>query len=233
MAPRQATPPLSRDATMATWRITDAVCFDVDSTVITNEGIDDLAEFCGVGDQVREMTSNAMGGGVTFRKALQDRLNLIRPSQSQIKDFQANNPPSLSPRILDLVSLLHSKGIPVFLISGGFHEFIDPVADTLNITRDRVFANRLYFHLDGSYGSFDTNQLTSESGGKGRVIQSLKDKHGFRKLVMIGDGATDLEASPPADAFVGYGGNRERPKVKENASWFVTDFQELINEITH
>ena len=122
---------------------------------------------------VREMTSNAMGGSVTFRKALQDRLNLIRPSQSQIKDFQANNPPSLSPRIQvdsidrelsefalcnfndisklhpelfvysqDLVSLLHCKGIPVFLISGGFHEFIDPVADTITINRDRVFANR-------------------------------------------------------------------------------------------
>ena len=65
------------------------------------------------------------------------------------------------------------------------------------------------------------------------MIQSLKEKHGFRKLVMIGDGATDLEACPPADAFIGYGGNRERPKVKENASWFITDFQELIDEMTH
>jgi len=231
MAPNQSSLPVNRDVTMSTWRRADAVCFDVDSTVITNEGIDDLAEFCGVGDKVREMTANAMGGDVTFRKALQDRLNLIQPSQTQIKDFLQQHPPSLTPKIRDLIDLLHSRSVPVYLISGGFHEFIDPVADILNIPRGNVYANRLYFHYDGSYGSFDTNQLTSESGGKGRAIQSLKDKRGYLNLVMIGDGATDLEACPPADAFIGFGGNRERAKVKENSSWFVTSFQELISEL--
>ena len=48
---------------------------------------------------VREMTANAMGGDVTFRKALQDRLNLIRPSQAQIQDFIVKHPPSLTPKI--------------------------------------------------------------------------------------------------------------------------------------
>lgn len=230
MAPNLNASPVNRDETVSTWRRADAVCFDVDSTVITNEGIDELAEFCGVGAKVREMTSNAMGGDVTFRKALQDRLNLIRPSQAQIGDFIDQHPPSLTPKIQDLVTLLHSKRIPVYLISGGFHEFIDPVADILHIPRTNVFANRLYFHYDGSWASFDMNQPTSESGGKGRAIQSLKDKHGYNNLVMIGDGATDLEACPPADAFIGFGGNRIRPKVKENASWFVTSFQELISE---
>ena len=51
MAPNQSSLPVNRDVTMSTWRRADAVCFDVDSTVITNEGIDDLAEFCGVGDK--------------------------------------------------------------------------------------------------------------------------------------------------------------------------------------
>jgi len=231
MAPNQNAAPIGRDATVSTWQRADAVCFDVDSTVITNEGIDDLAEFCGVGEKVREMTANAMGGDVTFRKALQDRLNLIRPSQAQIQDFIVKHPPSLTPKIQDLVRLLHSKRVPVYLISGGFHEFIDPVADILSIPRDNVYANRLYFHYDGSYASFDMSQPTSESGGKGRAIQSLKDKRGYNNLVMIGDGATDLEACPPADAFIGFGGNRERIKVKENASWFVTSFQELITEL--
>jgi len=231
MAPRQDENSSGRDATVAAWRSADAVCFDVDSTVITSEGIDDLAEFCGVGDRVREMTSKAMGGNVTFRKALQDRLNIIRPSQTQIRDF-AEHQPTLTPGIKDLVDLLHSRSIPVYLISGGFHEFIDPVADRLNIPRDNVHANRLFFTYDGSYAAFDTNELTSESGGKGRVIRRLKDSRGFKQLVMIGDGATDLEACPPADAFIGFGGNQVRAKVKENAAWFVTDFQDLIREIS-
>jgi len=50
-------------------------------------------------------------------------------------------------------------------------------------------------------------------------------------LVMVGDGATDMEASPPADAFIGFGGNQVRPAVKQNAKWFVRSFQELIDEL--
>lgn len=49
---------------------------------------------------------------------------------------------------------------------------------------------------------FDLSQPTSRSGGKGEAILKLKNAHGFEKLVMIGDGATDLEACPPADAFI-------------------------------
>jgi len=55
----------------------------------------------------------------------------------------------------------------------------------------------------GNYIDFDLNQPTSQSGGKGMAINTLKSRHGYRNLVMVGDGATDLEASPPADAFIG------------------------------
>lgn len=54
----------------------------------------------------------------------------------------------------------------------------------------------------GEYAGFDETQPTSRSGGKGEVIRRLKEK-GFRIVVHIGDGSTDLEASPPADAFIG------------------------------
>lgn len=50
----------------------------------------------------------------------------------------------------------------------------------------------------GEYAGFDENQPTAESGGKGKVISLLKEQYGFKTVVMIGDGATDLEASPPA-----------------------------------
>lgn len=48
-------------------------------------------------------------------------------------------------------------------------------------------------------------------------------------MVLIGDGATDLEACPPADAFIGYGGNVIREVVKKNSKWFVTDFNEILD----
>ena len=55
--------------------------------------------------------------------------------------------------------------------------------------------NRL---VSGAYAGFDTSEPTSESGGKPRVVKLLKEKFGHKSLVMIGDGATDMEASPPA-----------------------------------
>lgn len=55
--------------------------------------------------------------------------------------------------------------------------------------------------------------------------------HGHKCVIMIGDGVTDMEARPPAEAFIGFGGNVVRQKVKEGADWFVTDFQELIDAL--
>lgn len=55
----------------------------------------------------------------------------------------------------------------------------------------------------GDFAGFDENEPTSRTGGKGVVIKRLKELYNFKRIVMIGDGATDLEASPPADAFIG------------------------------
>lgn len=55
----------------------------------------------------------------------------------------------------------------------------------------------------GDYAGFDEKEPTSKNGGKAEVIQMLKDKYAYSKLFMIGDGITDLEACPPADAFIG------------------------------
>lgn len=57
--------------------------------------------------------------------------------------------------------------------------------------------------FQGEYAGFEENEPTSKSGGKAIVIDLLKEKYGFKNLVHIGDGATDLEACPPADAFIG------------------------------
>jgi phosphoserine phosphatase len=67
-------------------------CFDVDSTLIRSESIDDLAAFLGVGEQVQKITADAMGGSMNFTVALSRRLDLMRPSESDITRFQAKHP---------------------------------------------------------------------------------------------------------------------------------------------
>lgn len=219
------------EQTKEIFRRADAVCFDVDSTVIREEGIDELAKFCGVGDAVQEMTRNAMGGSVTFKTALTERLSIIKCSREQVNKLITDHPPQLTAGIKELVERLHERNVKVFLISGGFRCIVEHVASQLNIPHDHVYANRLKFYFNGEFAGFDETQPTAESGGKGRVISMLKEKYGFEKVVMIGDGATDLEACPPASAFIGFGGNVVRPQVKERSLWYITSFGELLKEL--
>lgn len=233
------------------WRSADAVCLDVDSTVVPYEGIDVLADFCGVGKEVAEYTKRAMdgaclylasacifilrhAGGVKFETALTERLKLMNVSRKQLDACLKQHPPKLTPGVADLIALLHERKVPVFLVSGGFRAMIEPVAKLLEIPKERIFANQLLFKEDeeGSYAGFDASEPTSKSGGKPLVVGALMKQHGFTRLVAIGDGATDLETRPPAAAFIGFGGVVARQKVKEGADWFVTDFKELIAELS-
>ncbi|CAH0561408.1 unnamed protein product [Brassicogethes aeneus] len=209
----------------------DCVCFDVDSTVIKEEGIDELAKFCNKGTEVANLTAKAMTGSMTFQEALKLRLDIIKPSLTQVKDFIRTQPPTLTPGVKKLVDLLHGKNIPVYLISGGFKCIIAPIAAQLKIPYENIFANRLTFYFTGEHAGFDVNEPTSRTGGKAVVVNHLKQTHNYQNVILIGDGATDLEASPPADGFIGYGGNVIRQAVKSKAKWYVTDFNEVIDVI--
>ncbi|MCO5551031.1 hypothetical protein L7F22_004527 [Adiantum nelumboides] len=219
--------------TFEIWQAADALCLDVDSTVCTDEGIDALGEFCGAGEAVAAWTSRAMGGSVPFQEALAARLALFKPSLKDVEGFLASNPPKISPGIEELIRKLHAKGKSVYLISGGFRQMIAPVAKILDIREDNIFANRLLFNENGSYSGFDVKEPTSKSGGKAAAIAHLKQKFGYQKLVMIGDGATDLEARQPggADIFICYGGVQFRANVAAQADWCVLSFRDLIESL--
>ncbi|CAN6714153.1 unnamed protein product [Malus baccata var. baccata] len=215
------------------WRNADAVCFDVDSTVCLDEGIDELAEHCGAGKAVAEWTARAMGGSVPFEEALAARLSLFKPSLSQVQDFLEKNPAKLSPGIVELVKKLKAKGTDVYLVSGGFRQMIKPVAAILDIPTENVFANQLLFGTSGEFLGFDKNEPTSRSGGKATAVQQIRKAHNYKELVMIGDGATDLEARQPggADLFICYAGVQLREAVAAKADWLVFNLQDLIRSL--
>jgi len=222
---------MNEDSLKQIWKKADCVCFDVDSTVCQDEGIDVLADFLGVSSQVKEWTNKAMGGDVTFQQALSARLEIIKPSTQSIDKFNQSHKPLLTKGIKTLIQKLKARNCAVYLVSGGLQEIIEPVARILDINTDHIYANRIKYFYNGEYAGFDENQPTSRSQGKPKVCDMLKSKHGYKNLVMIGDGATDMEASPPADAFIGFGGNVVREKVKNGAKWFVNSFDELLQEL--
>ena len=102
------------------WRECDAVCFDVDSTVCRDEGIDELAAYLGKAEEVAAWTKKAMDGGVSFREALSARLELIAPRKADVDSYLAESEPKLSDGMMELAAALHQRNKQVFLVSGGF-----------------------------------------------------------------------------------------------------------------
>ena len=207
----------------------DAVCFDVDSTVIDEEGIDVLADTLGKGPEVTAWTTKAMDGNIKFEDALAARLEIIKPSKTDIANCLEKHPLRLSPGVDRLVEALHKRGTDVYLVSGGFRLMIEPVAEVLGVSFDRIYANTITFDESGDYTGFDSNEPTSADQGKPKALTMIKEKYGYKTMVMVGDGATDAQAKPPADAFVGFGGVVARAAVKEKACWFVHDFETMID----
>ena len=206
----------------------DAVCFDVDSTVIDEEGIDVLADTLGKGPEVAAWTAKAMDGNIKFEDALAARLEIIKPSKNDIASCLEKHPLKLSPGIDKLVDALHKRGTHVYLVSGGFRLMIEPVAERLGVSVDNIYANTILFNEEGEYIGFDSNEPTSADQGKPKALHKIKAKYGYETMVMVGDGATDAQAKPPADAFIGFGGVVTREAVKEKACWFVKDFATMI-----
>jgi hypothetical protein len=110
-----------------------AVCFDVDSTVATYEGIDVLAAFKGVGAEVAELTRSAMGGSALFEDTFRDRLHLIQPSAQDIDRCLAAHPFEVSPGVAEVVERLHARGTIVYLVSGGLRQVGTPPVLALDV----------------------------------------------------------------------------------------------------
>lgn len=223
--------PATKAAVQHIFRTCAAVCFDVDSTVVVEEGIDVLAAHCGAGEAVAAWTVKAMGGGVPFDVALEERLKLIRPSRGTVEACIAAHPLTFTPGAQALVAALKSRGKRIFLVSGGFRQMIAPVAAELGIPQEDVVANTLLYNEDGSYAGFDRSEPTSRAGGKALAIGRLKAEHALGSVAMVGDGATDAEACPPADAFVGFGGVVARESIKKLTPWYVLSMAELQAEL--
>ena len=191
---------------------------------------DVLAESLGKGEEVSAWTKKAMDGNTKFEDALAARLDIIKPSRESILTCLEENPLELSPGVDTFIESLIGRGIDVYLVSGGFRIMIEPIARTLCVSKTNIYANTIFFKEDtenGEYDGFCRDEPTSADMGKPKAVQQIKDENRYKTIVMIGDGATDAQAKPPADAFIGFGGVVVREAVRSKACWFVKDFSDL------
>ena len=195
---------------------------------------DVLAASLGKGEEVAAWTLKAMEGDTKFEDALAARLAIIQPSRAQIEQCLSDTPLRTSPGVDKLIAALNARGTDVYFISGGFRIMIEPVAKAVVVSKSNIFANTILFDEDGNYAGFDPNEPTSADMGKPKAVGQIKAEHGYNTVVMVGDGATDMQAKLPgaADSFIGYGGVAIRDAVRDGACWFVKDFDamtEIVN----
>jgi len=201
--------------------------FDCDSTLSSIEGIDELARVRGpeVFKRVEEMTNEAMDGKISVEAVFARRLEIIQPERSDVAAVGRQYIDTVEPTALATLAAVRAAGWTVIILSGGFRPIIRPLADFLGI--ERVEAVDLFFDANGRYTGFDEAYPTTRSGGKPEVIIRLKAELNPAKIVMVGDGASDLETKPVVDLFVGFGRYMARPKVMAQSAAFIHALDEL------
>ena len=163
---------------------------DVDSTLITGEVIEMLAEHAGSREQVAEITERAMRGEIDFARSLHERVATLAGLPADVVDV-VRGEVVLTPGAERLVTELHRAGWPVGLVSGGFAEVVEPLAASLGITFVR--ANRLEV-ADGVLTGRVEGPVVDRAA-KADALRELAAVHGIpmERTVAIGDGANDLE----------------------------------------
>ena len=154
------------------------------------------------------------------------RLEQISPGRADAEAVGRRYLETVEPTAKATIDTLKARGWTPLIISGGFRQAIRPLADHLGIAR--VEAVDLFFGPDGAYRGFDASFPTTRSGGKPEIIRSLRAQLGPDRVVMVGDGASDLETLPDVDLFVGFGGYVAREKVKRGSPAFVTSLAEIL-----
>ncbi len=187
------------------------VCFDMDSTLIQVEVIDELAKVHGVGDQVVAITEAAMRGELDFQESFRRRMALLEGMDESVLAAVAERLP-LTDGAERLISTLKQLGYKVAILSGGFTYFAEYLQRKLGI--DYVHANQLEFN-NGKLTGRVSGEIV-DGARKAALLKEIAAKEALRleQVIAVGDGANDL----PMLAIAGLGiAFHAKPLVKEKA----------------
>lgn len=187
------------------------VAFDMDSTLIEAEVIDELARAAGVGDQVAEITERAMQGELDFKQSFEQRMALLEGLNTDVlEDIAASLP--ITEGAERLISNLRALGYKTAILSGGFNYFGQYLQKKLGI--DYVFANEL--EIENGLVTGRVIEPVVDGQRKADLLRELAEKEGIRleQTIAVGDGANDLPMLSIAGLGIAF---RAKPLVRENA----------------
>ncbi|MFV0332257.1 MAG: phosphoserine phosphatase SerB, partial [Dysgonomonas sp.] len=192
-------------------RMRRLVCFDMDSTLIQTEVIDELAERAGVGEEVKAITESAMRGEIDFSESFKKRVSLLKGLDESVMQDIAENLP-VTEGMTRLIRILKKSGCKLAILSGGFTYFGNYLRDKYGF--DYVYANELEIEDGKLTGNYVGDIVDGKRKAELLRLLAQVEKVDIRQTVAVGDGANDLPMLGIAGLGIAF---HAKPKVKANA----------------
>ncbi len=187
------------------------VCFDMDSTLIQAEVINELAKKVGVGEEVAKITESAMRGEIDFSESFKQRVALLKGLKESVMKEIAENLP-LTEGVERLIATLKKYGYKTAILSGGFNYFGNYLKNKLGF--DYVFANELEIKNGKLTGNYIGEIVDGAKKAEMIKLIAFKEDIHLNQVIAVGDGANDLPMLNLAGLGIAF---HAKPKVKESA----------------
>lgn len=187
------------------------ICFDMDSTLIETEVIDELAERAGVGDAVREITARAMRGEIDFRESFTERVALLKGLDISVMEEIARNLP-ITEGLERMMTILKRVGYKTAILSGGFTYFGNYLRQKYGF--DYVYANELEIEQGKLTGRYVGEVVDGRRKAELLRLLCQFEEINIAQSVAVGDGANDLPMLNLAGLGIAF---HAKPKVKATA----------------
>jgi D-3-phosphoglycerate dehydrogenase / 2-oxoglutarate reductase len=210
---------------------------DFDSTMVRLEALDELANIALANapdreeriDKIKAITKAGMEGRIAFSESLSQRLSLFSAGKGDIEKLTELLFRNITPSVAKEAAFIRENHEHIYVISGGFREYIIPVATSLGILKDHILANTFEWG-DGRITGADTSNPLSQEGGKEKMVRELALSG---PVIMVGDGYSDflVRDSGEAERFIAFTENEYRNGVVLRADKVARNFHDVVEEV--